>query len=884
MSRVSIAPRPGTSSASASWRVARSVAALLCLAAFCAWSAAPLRADDESVGGEIAGLPPLLGLVQAEAESALSDLGLEAEVVTIAGPGAAPGRVVHQDPAAGEPFEPGQTVVLRVGVSVEIPTMAPHVVGLLEGDAVAALRDAYFLEVEYGPGPSGSEGRVTHQTPRSGAEILHRARFVIRVVRNAILVPGVVGRTETQARAAIEALGLRVESQAVHDEAAPTGTVISQDPRTGAEIMAGGTVALRVVHDHAEDGPEAPLPDDGDLGSALVPNLVGLGQQSAERLLLDAGLLGFMRWVTSPGNPALTVVAQEVAPGARVPAGSSLAYDVVRPAAPPSQIVMPNLFGMAEPAATAVLTSVGLGVRVVRSQSSFPAGTVFAQHPSASETATRGTMVEIRVALQPPPAWTPPHSTVPNVVGLSSHEARLAIMLAGFVPDKREGTSPGSQPGRVYQQSVAPGTPAGFGTIVRYWLPLSTHMPHLLGKSREEAIAALVGASLDANAVRVGPAGPGATQVIWQEHPVGLELARQTQVTFRYKVLLAVMKAVPDVVNMSRPQADALLQAHGFQPHFVLNGGMGPQTKVVSQNPAAGAMRPAGSTVTAHYIRTLGGLAKAVPHVIGMTRDDAKAAILAEGFQAHLILLGGVGTQTKVESQQPAGGTLAPVGSQVVARYKRHLVLGLKAVPNVVGLTRPAAQAKLTAEGFTPQMVSVGGPAFGTSTEVVSQSPPAGTMKAPGSTVQANWKKVLGVLPPAVAIKPVPPVVGMTRAAGQAALVAAGFQANMVKAPGIQLGPNTTIVSQNPVAGTLRQTGTQVTAVWKHVLGVMPPIGILKQVPSVINQLAPTAKANLEAAGFQVSFGGIGPRVKVQNPAGGAQALAGSTIHLTRGF
>ena len=59
-------------------------------------------------------------------------------------------------------------------------------------------------------------------------------------------VPNVVGKTSTDADAAIKAVGLVPQAAAQPDAEVPAGTVISQGPAGGAKAAAGSTVLYTV--------------------------------------------------------------------------------------------------------------------------------------------------------------------------------------------------------------------------------------------------------------------------------------------------------------------------------------------------------------------------------------------------------------------------------------------------------------------------------------------------------------------------------------------------------------------------------------------------------------------------------------------------------------
>jgi serine/threonine protein kinase len=95
---------------------------------------------------------------------------------------------------------------------------------------------------------------------------------------NVIAVPNVVGMTQAQATAALDAKGLKaaVADAAVQSDTVAKGAVVKQNPTTGKSAKSGDTVTLTL-----SSGP-API----DLGAL---NLVGMKADDAENLLTSKG-------------------------------------------------------------------------------------------------------------------------------------------------------------------------------------------------------------------------------------------------------------------------------------------------------------------------------------------------------------------------------------------------------------------------------------------------------------------------------------------------------------------------------------------------------------------------------------------------------------------
>jgi serine/threonine-protein kinase len=195
-----------------------------------------------------------------------------------------------------------------------------------------------------------------------------------------------------------------------------------------------------------------------------------------------------------------------------------------------------------------------------------------------------------------------------------------------------------------------------------------------------------------------------------------------------------------------------------------------------------------------HLFSNSGGSGIATPAVIGLTQDQAIAAIQTKGLKVGQVTLAFIGTANcnqpkgKVCDQNPVGGIALNRGSAV------NLTVSGGAqqvqVPSVVDLSRDDAtkalkDAKLVVGKITPR----DDPAkAGT---VLGQTPLAGT------TVDAGSKVDLVV---ASGNAPLPDVVGQTYTAASATLQQAGFKVS----PSSVTDPNALVTAQNPPGGGTR--------------------------------------------------------------------------------
>jgi serine/threonine-protein kinase len=169
---------------------------------------------------------------------------------------------------------------------------------------------------------------------------LEKGRTVVLVVsegREQVSVPDVVGKSEEEARSALEGAGLRAEVSREESESEEPGTVLRQDPSSG-RVDQGSAVKLVV----------AEAPPDVD-----VPSVVDQERDAARQALRDAG---FQVRVRSETVDTLdqdgVVIDQDPAGGEQRRAGSQVTIVVGRfdPPLDPEPSATPEPTATPEPA------------------------------------------------------------------------------------------------------------------------------------------------------------------------------------------------------------------------------------------------------------------------------------------------------------------------------------------------------------------------------------------------------------------------------------------------------------------------------------------------------------------------------------------------------
>ena len=128
------------------------------------------------------------------------------------------------------------------------------------------------------------------------------------------------------------------------------------------------------------------------------------------------------------------------------------------------------------------------------------------------------------------------------------------------------------------------------------------------------------------------------------------------------------MGIVPNVVGMTRDQADSALDAAGFgmNPDTVTQASDQPVGTVIATQPAGGAGAAVPSVV--RLVFSAGPATITVPDLTGRTIVEARVLLEQLGLalgDVTILNSGGAGAQASVVQQNPAAGTLVPLGARV---------------------------------------------------------------------------------------------------------------------------------------------------------------------------------------------------------------------------
>lgn len=226
--------------------------------------------------------------------------------------------VINQSPPGGTTAAPGTSVDLVVSAgpaAIEVP----NVTGKSSDTAILELARAGFTNIETQNEFSADipEGFVIETNPPAGQVIPTEATIIVVVSDGPepVAVPDLTGRTQTEARGQLNALGLSlvVSSETVEVALASglVGRVAEQNPTSGTEVEVGSQVVVKL----------------GVVRKVTVPDLFQMSLEDAEDAAAAVGLTIDISLVDPPvSTPDKDldgkIAAQNPAAGAKVDEGS----------------------------------------------------------------------------------------------------------------------------------------------------------------------------------------------------------------------------------------------------------------------------------------------------------------------------------------------------------------------------------------------------------------------------------------------------------------------------------------------------------------------------------------------------------------------------------
>jgi serine/threonine-protein kinase len=262
-------------------------------------------------------VPNVVGKPFGGAQTRLRNAGFDVRIEHQHVAGVPRDRVFRQDPQPNTKVDKGSTVTLQVSDGPSTVTV-PDVTDLGRNAATKRLK-ALGLVVTQQRQPSADvkTNHVIASSPGPNTPVPAGSTVTLTVSSGPerVTMPDVTGQSETDARAALEALGLTVTSQQQPSGNTPAGTVLAQSPAKGTKLTKGATVTLTVAKE----------PD------VKVPDVVGKTESDAVNAISDAGLspTTTSKDVTTPDQDGI-VLSQKPGAGGKAKKGDRVVIVVGR--------------------------------------------------------------------------------------------------------------------------------------------------------------------------------------------------------------------------------------------------------------------------------------------------------------------------------------------------------------------------------------------------------------------------------------------------------------------------------------------------------------------------------------------------------------------------
>ena len=202
-------------------------------------------------------------------------------------------------------------------------TIVPNVVGSDLASASKALEEAGLTaKASYAESTEYDKDIICQQDLEAGSQVKTGTALNLVVSSGkvaeakGVAVPDVVGKTEVEAKVALENDGFVMAKELLASDTVEKGKVISQNPLGATNAPAGSQITVII-----SDGP--------DTSESVVPDIVGKDKDTAMSMLTEAGLL--FNTISEEANDAVEaghVISQTVAAGTSVTTGTIVDFTV----------------------------------------------------------------------------------------------------------------------------------------------------------------------------------------------------------------------------------------------------------------------------------------------------------------------------------------------------------------------------------------------------------------------------------------------------------------------------------------------------------------------------------------------------------------------------
>jgi serine/threonine-protein kinase len=266
-----------------------------------------------------------------------------------------------------------------------------------------------------------------------------------------------------------------------------------------------------------------------------MPDLIGMDRDEAEKMLNDLKINYVVDREYDDTQDEGEVFKQEPEPEAELKAidGQAPSVLIYVSKGPNPVATLPSVTGLSEGEVVSLLSTNGYNNVSIEYQfnTSVVKGIVFLQSPEANSQVDKSSTIYLVVSKGS-------GVQVPNVVGLNITDATAQLTNAGIgTVNITYQNSDDFAKDTVISQDIAPGAilepPVTINLIISKGKAIT--VPDLIGKTEQDAIAALTNAGLAYEVIReIDPTMPPENQTVyWQDQPVGVLLSEGDIVKFK---------------------------------------------------------------------------------------------------------------------------------------------------------------------------------------------------------------------------------------------------------------------------------------------------------------------------------------------------------------
>ena len=205
-------------------------------------------------------LPNFVGMTKENAQAQADKIKIKLEFEEEYSSDVEEGKIISQNPEYKENYKIKEksTVSLKISKGTEL-VKVPKVTGMEKEEAIKTLEDLGLkVEIKEETSKKVEEGYVINQDITENKEINVGDTVTITVSKGTgitqVSVPSVTGKTENEARTALESAKLKVTANYEEDSSKTEGIVLKQNVESGKKVDEGTTVTITVNKAESKSG------------------------------------------------------------------------------------------------------------------------------------------------------------------------------------------------------------------------------------------------------------------------------------------------------------------------------------------------------------------------------------------------------------------------------------------------------------------------------------------------------------------------------------------------------------------------------------------------------------------------------------------------------